>query len=201
MSGAMRSTTDADPSHGWDAAADVIIHHRGRSTIGVDVLRDWARDLPNGAAVLDLGCGAGLPVSRTLVDLGCRVWAVDASPRLVAAYRERLPGAPVACEPAETSAFFGRTFDAVVSIGMLFMLDEAGQRAVIRRVGRHLVDGGRFLCTSPWQTATWIDPTTHRRCRSLGRVEYVAAFERAGLAVEAMPVDDGDNHYYSAVRS
>jgi cyclopropane fatty-acyl-phospholipid synthase-like methyltransferase len=188
-----------DPSNGWDAAADTLIRDRSR-TIGVEVLQAWARLLPSGGAVLDLGCGAGAPVSQTLVDLGFRVAAIDASPRLVAAYRQRVPDAEVACEAAETSPWFGRTFDGIVSIGMMFFLDEAAQRAVLRRLGTAVVRGGRVLLTVPWQTATWTDPTTQRLCRSLGRREYLDALARAGFDVTGMPVDEGQNHYVSALR-
>lgn len=190
----------ADASRGWDAAADVLIEHRARSTVGVDVLRAWAAPLPAGASILDLGCGAGAPVSATLAALGFRVSGIDGSPRLVAAYRARFPHADVTCEPAETSAWFGRRFDAIVAIGLLFLNGEAAQRTIIARAGRTIAPGGRLLVTAPWQTATWIDPTTGLECRSLGRAEYRRAFERAGFAVVAMPTDDGGNHHYAAVR-
>lgn len=195
-----RIETAPDPSNGWDAVADVLIRDRSRSTIGVGVLREWARHLPPGASVLDLGCGAGAPVSQTLVDLGCRVSGIDGSPRLVAAYRQRFPEVEAACEAAETSAWFGRAFDAVVSIGMMFFLDEAAQRAVIRHYATAVRPGGRVLITVPWQTATWIDPTTRRLCRSLGLGEYRAALARAGFQIDGTPTDEGENHYVTAVR-
>jgi O-acetyl-ADP-ribose deacetylase len=190
----------ADPAGGWDAVADEVVDGRHTSTIGVDVLQQWARGQPAGASVLDVGCGGGVPVSQTLADLGYSVSGIDASPRMVAAYRQRFPDAPVACESAETGRFFQRTFDAAVSIGLLFLLDEAAQRAVIRRVSGALAPGGRFLFTAPWQAATWIDNDTRRQSRSLGRDAYVAALAAHGLAVLGTYVDAGDNHYYSAVR-
>ena len=196
----MHPDPSPDASRGWNAAAHLITGHRAQSTIGVEVLRAWAAQLTTGASILDLGCGAGAPVSTTLVARGFRVSGIDGSPRLVAAYRQRFPDAAVTCEPVETSAWFGRTFDAVVAIGLLFLNVEAVQREVIAHTGRAIRPGGRLLVTAPWQTATWIDPTTGLECRSLGRAEYVRAFDRAGLAVDAMPTDEGENHYYSAVR-
>lgn len=192
--------TTPDASRGWDGAAHLLLGHRAQSTIGVAVLRAWARALPAGASVLDLGCGAGAPVSTTLVELGFCVSGIDGSPRLVDAYRARFPSAEVACEAAEASAWFGRTFDAIVAIGLLFLNDEAAQRAIIAHMGRATAPGARVLLTAPWQTATWVDPTTGLDCRSLGRAEYTRAFVRAGFAVHATPTDDGENHYYSLVR-
>lgn len=188
-----------DPSNGWNAAADVLLRERS-TTIGVAVLRAWAAQLPPQASVLDLGCGAGEPVSSTLVALGHTVTGIDASPRIVAAYRARFPGADVVCEPAEATRPLGQRFDGVVAIGLLFLLDEAAQRAVVARVSAALRPGGRFLFTAPWQTATWVDPTTGCACRSLGRAGYGALLTSAGLVLDDTATDEGGNHHFSARR-
>ncbi len=195
-----RAALDEDPANGWDAVADSLIAGREASTIGVDVLRAWARDLRPGARVVDLGCGSGVPVSRTLAQAGVSVAGVDASPRMIAAYHERFPDAPVACEAATSCTFFGRAFDAVVAVGLIFLLDDTEQLAVIRRVAEALVPGGRFLFTAPWQAATWTDLSTGRESRSLGREAYVAALESHGLRLTATFTDEGDNHYYAATK-
>ena len=76
----------------------------------------------------------------------CRsVSGLDASPTLVAAFREQFPQASVICEAAESSSMFGDHFDAVVAIGLMFLLRPETQEEVIRRVGRALKAGGRFL--------------------------------------------------------
>lgn len=189
-----------DPANGWDAVADEIVAGRDACAIGVGVLREWAGTLPAAATVLDLGCGGGVPVSRTLVDLGFDVAGVDASPRMIAAYRRRFPEAPVACESAEACTFFGRTFDAIVAVGLMFLLDEVAQRTTIRRVAAALVAGGRFLFTAPWQVGTWRDNDTGRASTSLGRDAYVAALAASGLQLVATYEDQGGNHYYAARR-
>lgn len=81
--------------------------------------------LPEGVSVLDLGCGSGVPISEALLEEGCEVFGVDASPALVAAFRRRFPQAKVACEPVEESRFFDRTCDGVVAVGLLFLLAPA----------------------------------------------------------------------------
>ena len=55
-----------DPSRGWDAIAQEFI--AARSDIGAEVVRRWARRLPSGGAVVDVGCGSGAPVSVVLVE-------------------------------------------------------------------------------------------------------------------------------------
>jgi SAM-dependent methyltransferase len=184
----------ADQSNGWEAVADRLIAERSR--IGTATVRSWCRALPAGALVLDLGCGAGVPVSETLIHEGCVVSGVDASPSLVAAFRRRFPQAQVACEPAEESDFFGRTFDGIVAIGLLFLLHPDLQRDVIRRAAAALNPGGRFLFTAPTQTGRWADIMTGRESVSLGDAAYRRALADAGLAVLAEYVDEGESHYY-----
>ncbi|MGE0816297.1 MAG: class I SAM-dependent methyltransferase [Vicinamibacterales bacterium] len=178
-----------------------MLAHRDGSTIGVDVLRRWAAGLPPGAAVLDLGCGGGLPVSRTLAEAGAVVSGVDASPRMIAAYRERFPGAWTACESAELGTFARRRFDAVVAIGLMFVLDEDAQRRVIARVAGTLPPGGRFLFTAPRQAASWIDPTTRQAMWSLGEDAYAAVLSAHSFRLTGTFVDEGENHYYAAEKT
>lgn len=110
----MIAMTDLADANGYDANADAYIGSRSRA-IGVSTVLQWASDLDRGAAILDVGCGHGDPIALALHRAGFAVHGIDASPNMVAAFRERLPGVPVVCEPIETSTFHGRTFDAVVA--------------------------------------------------------------------------------------
>lgn len=196
-----RSADARDPSNGWEAVAREFIASRPLSTVGVAEVRTWARSLPSGAAVLDLGCGCGAPISQVLIQEGFSVYGVDASPSMVEAFRRRFPGAHLACEPVETSSFFSRNFDAALAWGLMFLLPEPGQRDLIRRVARALGPGGRFLFTAPAQVCAWPDSSTGRPSLSLGADAYRAELAEAGLVLVGEQVDDNDNHYYSAVRS
>lgn len=186
----------ADPSNGWDAVAQRFVAER--SLAGAAVVRTWCRAWPEGAAVLDLGCGSGVPISEALLDEGCEVFGVDASPALVAAFRRRFPQAQVACESVEESRFFDRTYDGVVAIGLLFLLAPAVQRSVIRRVSAALKPGGRFLFTAPLQRTTWKDTLTGRESVSLGEEAYRHALDESDMDVVGEYVDEGGNHYYDA---
>ncbi len=186
-----------DASNGWEAVAREFI--AARSGVGAEIVRAWSRSLPPGAAVLDLGCGGGVPVSVALAEQGCRLHGIDASPTLVGAWRRRFPHAPVACEAAEASAFFDRHFDGIVAIGLLFLLEPAAQRAVIARVAAALVPDGRFLFTAPVQAVGWNDLLTGRASVSLGRDAYRRLLAEAGLRLECESTDEGGNHYFDAV--
>ena len=141
-----------DPSHGYESVAAAFLAGRGRApstAIGARLVREWARTLPRGAAVIDVGCGSGLPITKALVSEGLNVYAIDAAPSLVEAFRHNLPETPVACEPVEESSFFNRRFDGVLAWGLMFLLMPEAQRSLIRSMADILVPGGRLLCTSP----------------------------------------------------
>lgn len=188
-----------DQSRGWDAIAQEFI--AARSEVGTGIIRQWARRLPTGGVVVDVGCGTGAPVAATLMAEGLTVFGIDASAALVAEFRRRFPLAQVACEPAETSGLFHRTFDGAVAVGLLFLLPAADQQRVIGRVARALEPGGRFLFSAPRRACEWKDSLTGRQSLSLGEAAYRRALEQAGMRLTAHHVDEGGNHYFDAVRT
>jgi 2-polyprenyl-3-methyl-5-hydroxy-6-metoxy-1,4-benzoquinol methylase len=64
---------------GYDCIADTYLERFGRSSVRTAKLAELIEQLPADASVLDLGCGAGIPVARELVRLGFDVTGVDAS--------------------------------------------------------------------------------------------------------------------------
>lgn len=194
----MRETVDDDPSNGYEAVAAEFMENRERANIGVAIVREWARSLPSGATILDLGCGHGVPISMALMNDGFAVYGIDASPNLTNAFHRRFPQANVACESVEESDLFGRTFDGVVAVGLLFLLRGDAQRALVRKVAKALDPGGGFLFTAPSQVCTWTDVLTGRPSRSLGAEEYQAVLADAGLVLIGEHRDEGDNQYYDA---
>ena len=190
---------DPDASNGYEEFANEFIAARNPD-IGADVVRDWARKLPIGASILDLGCGTGVPISQSLIEGGSGVYGVDASPTMAAEFHRRFPQMSIACEPVETSAFFNRSFDGVVAIGLMFLLPADVQRSLIFKVASTLYPGGHFLFTSPVQACEWDDLITGLGSRSLGEEEYAALLSEAGLVVVGNHQDQGGSHYYDARR-
>jgi len=193
-------TNEIDPSNGYEAIATEFIAVRQRSGVVVATVRAWGRLLPQGATILDLACGFGVPNSQALVNDGFVIYGVDASPSLITEFRRRLPDVNVTCEAVEDSRFFDRTFDGVIAVGLLFLMFEDLQRDLIRRVGLALNSGGRFLFTSPAQSCTWTDILTGRESLSLGAAAYKAMIADARLNLVGEHLDEGDNHYYDTCR-
>jgi SAM-dependent methyltransferase len=193
-----------DRSNGYEAVSEIFLAGRGsrnRSAgIGVRQVRNWARTLPRGGSVIDLGCGSGFPITSVLVDEGLDVFGVDAAPTLVAEFQHNLPGTPIICEAVQESKFFGRTFDAVLAWGLMFLLKAEDQHLLIRRFGEILVPGGRLLFTSPTQPVVWKDAMTGLESRSLGEEQYRALLGTVGISVAKEYEDEGENHYFDAIK-
>jgi cyclopropane fatty-acyl-phospholipid synthase-like methyltransferase len=157
--------------------------------------------LPDGSTVLDLGCGTGVPISQALIERGFNVYGVDASARMIAAFRARFPRIPVECAAVEDSAFFNRTFDGVVAWCLFFLLDAEVQRRLIAKVAAVLPSGGRLLFTAPSQSCSWPDAMTGRTTISLGHEAYQNALEAEGILLVGTHRDEGENHYYFAQKT
>jgi SAM-dependent methyltransferase len=188
-----------DRSSGYESIAAEFVNARS-TIIGVKRVRDWARALPRGAAVVDLGCGPGFPITEVLVAEGLRVYGVDAAPSFVQAFRRNLPNTPIACEAVQDSKFFDRTFDGVLAWGLMFLLSPEDQRRLIQRIADLLVPGGRLLFTSPAEIGFGDDVMTGLETRSLGAEEYRRRLSAVGLSVASEYEDEGQNHYFDVLK-
>ena len=162
-----------DSSNGYAGIASIYVAGRGTrplvgDAIGAATVRGWAQAFPPGATVLDLGSGPGEPSTRILQEAGLATYAVDASSAMVAAFRERFPGVPIEHNTAETSEFFGRTFDGVLAWGLLFLLEPVAQALVIEKVAGALNPGEHHLFTAPKEPLEWLDAMTERPSHALG---------------------------------
>ena len=192
-----------DRSNGYEKVSAEFLARRGsgRSTsIGVNAVRKWARTLPRGGTVVDLGCGPGFPLTEVLVAEGLNAFGIDAAPSFVEAFRRNLPNTPVACEAVQDSRFFDRTFDAVLAWGLMFLLSAEDQHRLIQRIGAILVPGGRLLFTSPAQQLVWNDVMTGLESRSLGAEEYRRQLLAFGVSISSEFEDEGQNHYFDAFK-
>src|SRR3569833_4053525 len=126
-----------DRSNGYERIAPEFLARRGSGRslgIGVNEVRKWARTLSLGAAVIDLGCGPGFPITEVLVAERLSAFGVAASPSFVEAFRRNLPNTPVVCEAVQDSRFFDRTFDGVLAWGLLFLLSPDAQRRLLEKI-------------------------------------------------------------------
>ncbi|MEM1224027.1 MAG: class I SAM-dependent methyltransferase, partial [Verrucomicrobiota bacterium] len=190
----------SDSARAYENHARQFLNVRDRSMVGIGVIARWAQSLPANSDVLEIACGGGIPVTRTLALEELKLWAVDSSPTLASEFKARFPGIPVECAHALESNYFGRKFRAVISIGLIFLLNKDEQVLLIHRVSEILLSGGRFLFTAPVEIGVWADLNTGHKCHSLGRKRYESILREAQFHILDTYVDEGQNNYYEVER-
>jgi SAM-dependent methyltransferase len=112
-------------------------------------------ELPAGARVLDLGCGAGVPISLRLAER-FEVTGVDISERQIELARRNVPGATFIHGDMMAQAFPEGSFDAVVAFFSIFHLPREEHGAVFGKVAAWLRPGGYLVAS----TGSRSDPGT-----------------------------------------
>ncbi len=102
--------------------------------------------LPDRPASLDLGCGAGVPCTALLAELGDAT-GVDISSAQVELARRNVPGARFIKSSMRTLAFPPESFDLVTAFYSIPHLPRPQHADLFRRIAAWLRPGGLFLAT------------------------------------------------------
>ena len=102
--------------------------------------------IPVGADVLDLGCGAGIPMTATLA-AGRTVTGVDISAAQIALARANVPSASFIQADLSNLQLSSGSFDAVVAFYSLTHVPRAEHAALFGRIRSWLRPGGLFMAS------------------------------------------------------
>lgn len=147
--------------------------------------------VPRGGHILDLGCGAGEPIDRYLIDTGHVLTGVDVSARMIALARTRFPRHE--WHHADMRwVTIGRNFQGVLAWDSLFHLPHQDQADMLQRISHWLEPGGALLFNSGGEHGVAIgeqfgEPLYHA---SLDPGEYRELFRVLGLMEVAYAPDD-----------
>jgi 2-polyprenyl-3-methyl-5-hydroxy-6-metoxy-1,4-benzoquinol methylase len=187
---------------GYDAVSYL---YRG-DTEEPDHYATWLAQLqervPTGGAVLDLGCGSGVPLARDLASSGYTVTGVDPSAVQVERARQLVPSARILHADATQVVFPAGAFDAVVCLYVLFHLPLDEQPALLHRIAGWLRPGGWLLVTAAYRAWTgtedrWLGGSAPMWWSHAGAATYRGWLQDAGLeliAEEPVPDIDGGHH-------
>jgi SAM-dependent methyltransferase len=132
-------------AQGYDAIADAYIGHFLSSKVRDAWLDELIAALPEGARVLDLGCGAGIPVALRLANLGHDVIGVDGSARQVQLARAHVPNATFLHADMTSVDLHDAMFDGIAAFYAITHIPAAEQEPLLRRIGAWLRPGGTFV--------------------------------------------------------
>ena len=172
-------------ARGYDAIALRYAEWAGRiESPALAWLRDLDTRLADGADVLELGCGRGVPGTRELARRH-RVTGVDISAVQIELARHHVPEASfVHADVSELEVGSG-SLDAVVALSFFGHVPADEQRDLIARIGVWLADGGLLLANFPAGKAgeevdeDWLG--TPMFFASLGGESYLPLLRECGL--------------------
>lgn len=154
-------------------------------------LERFAERLPEGAKILDLGCGTGEPFARWFTGRGFRVTGVDIAGAMLDIARQRFPDGDWRRADMR-SLDLGERFDGIIAWHSFFHLTREEQRSTLPRLADHLVPGGVMLLTVGPDDGEVVGhvagaPVYHA---SLSPAEYEALLQDLGMTVLAFVMED-----------
>jgi ubiquinone/menaquinone biosynthesis C-methylase UbiE len=148
---------DVDPSEIVESGYDNIArtYHEQRDKFkSNELLSAFSSLLPPGGDVLDVGCGAGVPVARFLVDAGFKVTGIDISSSMLKLARVHVPEATFTKMDMRQLEFDAASFDGICAFYSLFHVPREEHLQVLIRFSRALRQDGVLIFSSgksAWQ--------------------------------------------------
>jgi SAM-dependent methyltransferase len=175
----------------WDAVADDYAAARRADGPDARLLDDLAGDLPDGARVLDVGCGDGRRTMATLLaaEPSLSVVGLDFSRVQLDLAREAVPGASLVQGDMTALPLADDSVDAVTAYHSVFHVPREEHPAVYAEFARVLRPGGRLLTTvgsgrSESTRRNWLDSGHAMFWSTPGPDATKSQLDDAGLTVE-----------------
>jgi cyclopropane fatty-acyl-phospholipid synthase-like methyltransferase len=182
----------------YDRVADSYLARYGASTVRDHWLSELLKRLPSkgGARVLDLGCGAGIPVTRALVTAGHTVVGVDGSAAQISRARDNVPVVEFIHIDMTAVDFPTHSFDAVTAFYSITHVPRLEHDNLLRRVNAWLKPGGLLVASfgadalTDWR-GDWLG--TKMFFSHYDAETNLALLRGAGFAIERSEVMDQDD--------
>lgn len=110
--------------------------------------------LKTGAVILDIGCGAGIPVDKYLLGKGFRVKGIDISKQQIELAKKNLPDGDFGVKDMSELQDGEYQVDAVVSFYAIFHIPREKHLELFKKIRTFLKPGGYILVTmgsSDWE--------------------------------------------------
>lgn len=117
-------------------------------------IQKFIDNLPEGGSVLDIGCGGGVPVLRTLIDKGYDATGIDFSKSMLEAAKKNVPEATLILGDVTKTKFEENSFDGIISTYAIIHIHKSLHQTMYTRMYEWLKPGGVMtVCTaySEWE--------------------------------------------------
>jgi ubiquinone/menaquinone biosynthesis C-methylase UbiE len=117
-------------------------------------IQEFIGHLPKGAVVLDIGCGGGVPVLKTLIDKGYDAAGIDFSSGMLEVAKKNVPQATLIHGDVTKTAFDDNSFDGIISTYAIIHIHKSHHPTLYTRIHHWLKPGGVLLVStarSEWE--------------------------------------------------
>lgn len=172
------------------SAKDCLARWNKRRHRRSPLLVEWLRFLPDGARLLDLGCGGGKDAGD-LDQRGYRVVGLDRTSALLLAGRRRYPSLPLVRADLRHLPFQAMSFDGLWAAASLMHLPKPEARRILADLGKLVRPGGLFAATVTYGTTSrlvtdgWVPGRYFARWK---KDELARAVSRAGWEILSLNV-------------
>jgi len=113
-------------------------------------LEEFASLLPKNAKVLDVGCGAGIPVAKFLVESGFEVVGIDFSEKMLRLARENMPQTTFIRKDMTRLGFADNSFEGLTAFYSIIHVPREKHSLLFKSFNRILKPNGIMLvCMGP----------------------------------------------------
>jgi 2-polyprenyl-3-methyl-5-hydroxy-6-metoxy-1,4-benzoquinol methylase len=183
-------------AQGYDVVAGTYLERHGQSLVRDRWLREMIARLPDAARVLDLGCGAGVPVAHRLAERGFNVVGVDGSTEQIRLARRNVPTAEFIHADMTAVAFLPRSFDAVAAFYSIPHVPRGEHATLLRRIADWLKPDGLFIASlGSDECADWVGEWLGAEMffSHYDASTYERLVREAGFNIEIAELVDQDN--------
>lgn len=128
----------------YDKVAQEYDKYRGEFD-NREQLEEFCNRLSRGSKVLDLGCGAGMPIDSFLVDKGFSVTGVDISSSMISLARKNVPSAEFIYRNMVDVDFPENSFDGVIAAYSIIHVPKEKEDILFDKIRLWLKDKGLLL--------------------------------------------------------
>jgi len=129
---------------GYNRIAEDYYSHRNLSKFNNE-LEEFVSLLPENAHILDVGCGAGIPTAKFLIEKGIKVTGIDLSDTMLNLAGKNVPSAEFIKMDMNELNFNEKTFDGIVSVYALFHVPKENHFEIFKKFFEVLKPGGILM--------------------------------------------------------
>src|SRR5687768_2019150 len=156
------------------------------------ILERFVAALPPASHVLDVGCGAGMPVAHFFIEHGHTVTGIDISPKMVDLARRNVPQATFEVRDMLSLQAGDYLVDGIVSLYAIFHVPRTRQARLIKTFHELIHPGGQLLLTMgarPWEGNEEDFHGTTMYWSHYGRTRNRTMVEGAGFTIKVDKLD------------